>query len=79
MSQTRMPAGKYKKRLLRLPPDILTILEQEAAKEERSFNGQLVHTLRVGLAEQLSKAELGELVGLGDITDQARQRREGEA
>jgi hypothetical protein len=46
MAQSRMPSGAYKKKLLRLPPDILEILEKEAIKEDRSLNGQLVHILR---------------------------------
>ena len=60
MSQTRMPTGSYKKMLIRLPPDILAFLQEEAAKQERSINGQLVHTLRQCLPKK----------------DQARQRRE---
>lgn len=39
-------AGPYKKKLIRLPPDILAKLEQEAKEEDRSLNGQLVHRLR---------------------------------
>jgi len=41
-----MPSGQYKKKLLRLPQDLLDLLEAEAVREERSLNGQLVHALR---------------------------------
>lgn len=46
MASTRMPAGQYKKKLLRFPEDLLEVLEAEAAQQQRSLNGQLVYMLR---------------------------------
>ena len=46
MAQTRMKNDAYKKVLIRIPPDILAVLEAASHGEDRSINGQLVHVFR---------------------------------
>lgn len=50
MIETRMPAGDYKKILIRIPPDLFDKLEEEAHRQHRSINGQLLHVLSVYIA-----------------------------
>lgn len=45
MAQTRMPAGQYKKVLIRLTPEIHQRLLEDGKRERRSLTGQLVYTL----------------------------------
>lgn len=45
MAQTRMKNGSYKKVLLRIPHEIIAVLEEEATRERRSLNGELVRAL----------------------------------
>jgi predicted HicB family RNase H-like nuclease len=58
MAKTRMPSGDYAKKLVRLPPELLEKLEKEAARQHRSLNGQLVHTLDKALNSTEAKPSL---------------------
>jgi predicted HicB family RNase H-like nuclease len=40
-----MKNGSYKKVLLRIPHEILSVLEEEATRERRSLNGEVVRGL----------------------------------
>lgn len=51
MAHPRMASGKYAKKLVRLPVELLALLEKEAEKEHRSVTGQLVHTLEKSLTQ----------------------------
>ena len=41
-------------RSIRFPEDMAAEIEQRASKEDRSFNGQVIHLIRVGLSGGLT-------------------------